>query len=123
MLVTFNRCLVAYLRRLADKVPRAVVVENYHRFARGYLNHRGKMRPNCICQPNLREQFCAKAVAEEMARGVTRPVLRRPIELLVEEFRWLAQHGIKTEAEYVSAERIGRAGTRIVREDRPRSVL
>ncbi|MCP3997335.1 MAG: UvrD-helicase domain-containing protein [bacterium] len=119
LLVTFNRCLVSYLRSLAGAVPRGVVVENYHRFARGYLNRRGKMRRDCICGPGLQKKLCVKAVAEAVARGATPLVLSRPIDLLVEEFRWLAQHGIKTEAEYVAAERVGRAGARIVRADRP----
>ncbi|MCP3997596.1 MAG: UvrD-helicase domain-containing protein [bacterium] len=119
LLVTFNRCLVSYLRSLAGAVPRGVVVENYHRFARGYLNHRGKMGWNSICKPDLQKKLCEQAVAEATARGTTPPVLSRPTDLLVEEFRWLAQHGINTEEEYVAAERVGRAGARIVRADRP----
>lgn len=63
--------------------------------------------------------LCEIAVAEARAAGETRAVLKRPIDLLVEEFRWLAQHGITTSDAYVAAERVGRAGTRIVRADRP----
>ena len=119
LLVTFNRCLVSYLRSLTRFNRRGVVVENYHRFARGYLDQRGKMQHNCICDAGLQKKLCQRAVAEEIQRRATSPVLARPIDLLVEEFRWLAQHGIGTEEDYVEAERVGRAGTRIVRADRP----
>ncbi|HEX9732681.1 MAG TPA: 3'-5' exonuclease [Thermoanaerobaculia bacterium] len=119
LLVTFNRCLVSHLRALARPISSMVVVENYHRFARGYLSHRGKMRPYCICGPDLQRQLCQRAVTEATTGDAPPAVLSRPIDLLVQEFDWLAQHGIKTEAEYVEGERIGRAGTRIVRGDRP----
>lgn len=76
------------------------------------------MRPNCICGPDLQEQLCSKAVAQALAAGATSPILKRPVEFLVEEFRWLAQHGITTASDYVAAERVGRAGTRIARADR-----
>lgn len=120
LLVTFNKCLVAYLRSLAGSIPRDVDVVNYHTFARGYLNHRGKMRWNCICSPDSLQKFCARAMAEALSAGTTSAILKRPVELLVEEFRWLAQHGITTADDYVSADRVGRAGTRMVRADRPR---
>ena len=119
LLVTFNRCLVSYLRNLAGVIPRKVIVENYHRFARGYLSHRGKMHWNCICNPDLQKKLCAQALVQAGTGNSTPSVLNRPTDLLVEEFRWLAQHGIKTESDYVAAERIGRAGTRITRADRP----
>ncbi len=39
LLVTFNRCLVAYLEALRGKLGQ-IEVRNYHKFARGYLAHR-----------------------------------------------------------------------------------
>ena len=118
LLVTFNRCLVAYLESLAG-FPHNVDVRNYHRFARGYLNSVGKMGYDCICGPDQMKVLCSQAVAQATATGVTSRVLSRPTEVLVEEFKWLAQHGITTSDDYVAAERVGRAGTRIVRADRP----
>ena len=112
LLVTFNRCLVAYLESLAG-FPHNVDVRNYHRFARGYLNSIRKMGYNCICGPDLMKDLCSQAVAQVSSAGVTARMLGRPIEVLVEEFKWLAQHGITTSGDYVAAERVGRAGTRI----------
>lgn len=119
LLVTFNNCLVAYLRSLASSIPSEVDVVNYHKFARGYLNHRRKMWSNCICDQRALQRLCRRVVAEASEAGMTHRILRRPIRLLVEEFRWLAQHGITTAPDYMTSERVGRAGTRIVRSDRP----
>lgn len=118
LLLTFNRCLVAYLKSLAGAVPGNLEVVNYHRFARGYLNSRGRMRPNCICNPEQQKEFCQRAVEEARARGITNTVLGRPVEFLVDEFRWMAHHGITTAADYLAAERVGRSTARITRADR-----
>lgn len=120
LLVTFNRCLVAYLESLAKSIPRDEVdIRNYHRFARGYLNSIGRMRNNCICGPEQMSELCSRAVAQVKSTGTVAAVLDRPTEVLVEELKWLEQHGIMSSEEYVNAERVNRAGTRIVRADRP----
>ena len=119
LLVTFNKCLVAYLSSLTDLTLHDIDVLNYHKFAWGYLKRRGKMRQNCICDSACLKSLCRRAVAEASAAGVRSRILLRPNELLAEEFRWLAQHGITTFADYVDAERVGRAGTRITKNDRP----
>lgn len=118
ILLTFNRCLVAYLRRLAGLMPEGIDVVNYHKFARGYLHAQGRMGRHSICTPDLQRDFCRRAVAAVQDQGITGGVLTRPVEFLVEEFRWLAQHGIATEEDYVTAERVGRSGARITRADR-----
>jgi superfamily I DNA/RNA helicase len=117
LLVTFNRCLVAYLEALGGSVVR-VDVRNYHKFARGYLAHRGKMSWNTICDGDLMTTYCKQAIREIKATGASNSILDRPIEFLMEEFRWLAQNGIGTAADYVAADRTGRAGTRVARDDR-----
>ena len=45
LLVTFNNALVQYINSFEDSSHSGLVVESYHKFARGYLNSRGKM-PN-----------------------------------------------------------------------------
>ena len=39
LLLTFNRCLVTYMRHLAPLLPAGLEVTNYHRFARGNGGH------------------------------------------------------------------------------------
>lgn len=118
LLVTFNRCLVSYLRSLAG-FPAAIDVRNYHHFARGYLASRGYSLGWRICDGDRRRNLVTRAVADVRQQHGSSAVLRRPVEFVAEEFRWLAQHGISSLEEYVDSERVGRAGTRVTRTDRP----
>lgn len=118
LLVTFNRCLVAYLEALGGRLGQ-VDVRNYHQFARGYLARRGKMGWDSICDTDLMETYCHQAVEAVKGTGVSNVILDRPIEFLVEEFRWLAQNGIRTLDDYMDADNVGRAGSRVSRNDRP----
>ena len=53
LLVTFNGALVEYMRGMSNSRSAKLVVESYHKFARGYLNSRGKMpRWNGILGPD-----------------------------------------------------------------------
>jgi superfamily I DNA/RNA helicase len=70
-----------------------------------------------ICQSDQREGLCQQAVDAIIASGLTRRILKRPINFIVEEIRWIEQHGVRTAEEYKEAERIGQ-GTRVARADR-----
>ncbi len=118
LLVTFNRCLVTYMKRLAGAIDRRVVVENYHRFARGYLSSRGKMPQGSISQSRERRHFIRLALQEREAEGVRSVALQRPIEFFDEEFQWIQRHGIANVQGYVAAERTGRAAARVPRAER-----
>ena len=118
LLVTFNRCLVSYLHNLMGTAPSDVTVENYHKFARGYLNSRGRMKWGSIANPDDVKWLCEQAVTEAKATGIKSSLFNSPIELLVEEFRWIAQHGITNADDYINAERVGRTSARIIRAER-----
>ena len=118
LLVTFNRCLVTYMRHLAGAIRRQVIVENYHRFARGYLSSRGKLPWGSICKPQERLRFIRVALREARANGRRSSILHRAEEFFDEEFQWIQQHGITDEQSYVTARRIGRAMARVTRAGR-----
>ena len=118
LLVTFNRCLVTYMKNLAGIIERPVIVENYHRFARGYLSSRGKLPWGSICRPDDRRLFIRLALKENQINEIRSSILQRPVEFFDEEFQWIQQHGIENEQDYVSAERIGRMATRVPRAER-----
>jgi superfamily I DNA/RNA helicase len=119
LLVTFNRALVTYLRHLQDRALKDVVVENYHTFARGYLNARGKMPNNGICSDSTqRESLIRSAVREIADLYDDHPLFDRPIEIFSEEIRWMAQHGVTTLEDYETIERIGRSSARFDRRVR-----
>ena len=55
LLVTFNRCLVTYMRHMGfAESQHPVDVRNYHHFARGYLASRGRLPWSSICSPDER---------------------------------------------------------------------
>ena len=109
LLVTFNRCLVTYMKHLAGKIERSVDVRNYHHFARGYLGSRNKLGQNDICQRDNRLYFIAAAMRAAHAAGTRNVTLDRPREFFDEEFQWIQRHGIESPQDYVDAERIGRS--------------
>lgn len=118
LLVTFNRCLVTYMKNLAGIVEQPVIVENYHRFARGYLSSRGKLPWGSICRPDDRRRFIRLALQEDQVDGVRSSMLQRPVEFFDEEFQWIQQHGIANVQDYIATERIGRTTVRIPRAER-----
>ena len=114
LLVTFNRALVTYLRYLRPSEFHNVVVENYHTFARGYLNAIGKMSFNAILSDlDQRDDFIGQAVKIVSSRYKPHTFFKRPLPTFSEEIRWILSHGITTLEDYKEAERIGRARSRI----------
>ena len=119
LLVTFNRCLVTYMRHMGfAESQHPVDVRNYHHFARGYLASRGKLPWSSICSPDERSKFVSLALAEARDANVQSPILRRSEKFIAEEFEWIQRHGIDDEPDYVETERTGRATTRVARADR-----
>lgn len=119
LLVTFNRCLVTYMTHLAGKIKGRVVVENYHRFARGYLYSRNKLPDYSICGSAERLDFIGRAIKKARNAGNRNSILKRHPKFFDDEFQWIQGHGITKQKDYVAAERFGRAAARVVRADRP----
>ena len=77
LLITFNRCLATYLRHLAGRIPGNITVENYHKFARGYLGSRQRMGRGVIAGPSLAAALCAEAVETTKTESPTSSLWRR----------------------------------------------
>lgn len=90
LLVTFNKCLVSYLQSLSGGGLPNADVRNYHHFARGYLNQRGKMKWNAIADGRVAEFYAQSAVNAVRSAGSDDALLQRPIEFILEEFRWIS---------------------------------
>ena len=116
--MTFNRCLVTYMAHLAGAIRGPVVVENYHRFARGYLSARVGLPWGSISRPDDRSRFIRLALTQARNEGGRGSILQRPIEFFDEEFEWIQQHGIRDVQDYIATERIGRAAARVTRAER-----
>jgi len=111
LLVTFNRALVAYLKHLQDPTLMNASVENYHKFARGYLAYRGKIGRNTICGPELRSELIAKALSSFDGQQRPSPSILKSPAFFESEIEWLERLGIGSLQDYRQAERIGRAAS------------
>ena len=118
LLVTFNKCLVAYLQSFGAGLGQ-VEVRNYHHFARGYLAKRGKMSWNAIADSDTAETYALSAIDAVKAAGEDDPLLDRPLEFIAEEFRWISQNWIRSVDDYLDAEDDGRMGSRVPTASRP----
>ncbi len=118
LLLSFNNTLVRYFESFADLAGQNIDCRTYHRFARGYLDVRGRMSPGAICSPERREQLIQRCVNEAQTRGESGVVTAKPLLFLSDELRWIAQHGIRSLEGYATAKRSGRNGTRLVRAER-----
>ncbi len=119
LLVTFNRALVKYMRGLSDYQTQKLVVENYHTFARGYLNSRGQMpHRNGIAGPDEKASYIEQAVDYFKKKYPAETTFKRSIEFFIEEITFIERFGFSSFAEYKEAERIGRASANIKRENR-----
>lgn len=120
LLLTFNKTLVIYLKYLKPVELRKVQIETYHTFARGYLNFRGKMRRNCICDnTDERRGYIAQAVKTVESKYKPSKFFKRPIEFFMDEIQWIFSHGITSSDEYIKVDRVGRIGTNLSRKLRP----
>jgi len=115
LLLTFNNALVTYLNHLKPKGLRNVRTETFHRFARGYLNSKGKMSYNCICDPDVKETLITQAIKNVEQKYEASKFFQRPVSFFVDEIQWILSNGITTLEEYEQVERVGRVGTNLAR--------
>lgn len=115
LLLTFNKALSGYIRAIAGPELRNVDVDNYHRFARGYLNARGQMGQNAIAGPAHRMASIQRAIVEVKSRHNPHSFFDRPLGFFESEISWLEKHGVPSAADYKAQDRVGRAEARLER--------
>lgn len=119
LLVTFNGALVEYIKGISDVIPRNLTVENYHKFARGYLHSRGKMPPrNGILNSDSKAYYISLAKKSLQEQYPTESTLARSDDFFVDEITFIEKFGFTDLDTYDQAERIGRASANIKRENR-----
>jgi superfamily I DNA/RNA helicase len=116
LLVTFNGALVEYMHRICHTSSDNLVVESYHKFARGYLNSRGLMSSNCIL--NKKDTLVEKAILELQQEYPKESTFKRSKQFFIEEISFIQKFGFSTYEEYRLADRIGRRKANIKRENR-----
>ncbi|WP_314047873.1 3'-5' exonuclease [Selenomonas noxia] len=119
LLVTFNRALVKYMCELCRDKPRTLIVENYHKFARGYLFSRGKMPyNNGILNPDKKIQYIEDALKVVKKKMPSELTFQRSKEFFIDEIAFIQKFGFSNLDSYYEAERIGRVGANIKRDNR-----
>lgn len=119
LIVTFNGALVQYMRGMSGSYSTKLVVESYHKFARGYLDGIGKMpKRNGILTPDEKAIYIEKAVEFLKKEYPTESTFKRSKEFFVDEITFIEQFGFADFSVYRDAERIGRASANIKRENR-----
>ncbi len=119
LLVTFNGALVKYMRGIDNPPSNKLTVENYHTWARGYLNSRGKMPSwNGILGPDKKAYYIEQAVNELKGQNPGESTFRRPVEFFIDEITFVERFGFSDLNTYREAERVGRAGVYLSRDNR-----
>jgi superfamily I DNA/RNA helicase len=72
---------------------------------------------NCICKPELSKSLCEQ-VLTKAKESDDNPLLNQPSELFLDEFNWIAKHGIRDLSTYAQCERVGRSTFRVRKADR-----
>ena len=119
LFITFNKTLSSYIRYLASGIIARVTVENYHLFARGYLNSRGRMPQSAIMPSTKQTGLIEAAVSEVSGQFGNHAFFDRPLTFFGDELQWLSRHGMRSDADYYSVTRTGRADAQLPRSFRP----
>lgn len=107
------------MRGICDVQSSNLTVENYHKFARGYLNSRGKMsKRNGILGPEGKEYYIQQSVDYFVGLYPAESTLKRSINFFVEEIAFIERFGFASFDDYYKAERVGRASANIKRDNR-----
>lgn len=107
LLLTFNKSLLRYLKYLVPtEIAARLAIENYHQFARGYLNSRDLMGGwgTIVRNDAALRALVAQASATVFARDSDNPLRDHPTDVLTGEIALLAQHGLGDRATYRAAD-------------------
>ena len=120
LVVTFNRALVQYMNNITQKRLSNITIENFHKFARGYLNSRNKMPSynGIISKESQKKRYIENALSIVKKKYPEESTLQRPSNVFFDEITFIQNFGFANFEEYLSAERIGRASANIKRENR-----
>lgn len=107
LLVTYNRALLAFLRQVTTGDDDMLEVRNYHHFALGYLRSRGQPTDHAVAQRSNRQDLILSGLRSTRSER-SDSVLERSTGFFSSEFAWMGRHGITSEGDYLSTDRIGR---------------
>ena len=119
LLLTFNGALVEYMKGDSFFANCNVTVDSYHKFARGYMAHRGKMDGyGLIANNQEREKFINKALCELQEEYKDEIIYKRQPVFFMDEIKFIQEYGCDSSEKYIQIERTGRSATNLRRDKR-----
>ena len=116
LLLTYNRTLIKYMEFILEDCPKNLLIQNYHKLARGYLNSRGKMERDAILES--KNKYIAEAIEKVKNKYPDENTLERHLDIFIDEIEWIQKMGIMDQETYIKIERTGRRDARILRKNR-----
>lgn len=120
LLITYNSVLAEHMQMYFGRSYENITVEWYHRFARGYLNSRGKCDMLSILPVATKKALIERALNEFRQKYPNDSTYKRPLNFFLDEIKFIQSFGLDTMDEYYNAERIGRSNANVKRENRSR---
>lgn len=118
LLVTFNRALVEYMKGI-ENISGRLIVENYHKFAKGYLKSRGKMPTfGGIAENGQREMLIDSAVEVLKKEHPVESTYKRKQAFFYDEIKFIEEFGCDSLEKYCRVERTGRSEAFLKRDKR-----
>lgn len=119
LLVTFNGALVEYMKGI-ENISRRLTIENYHKFARGYLASRGKMPTfGGIVENEQREKLIDSAVEILKKEYPVESTFKRKQSFFYDEIQFIEEFGCDSLEKYCYVERTGRSEAFLKKDKRP----
>ena len=120
LLITFNGALVKFMEGKSGARSPKLTVENYHKFARGYLRSRGKIPSHngILDNTDTKQRFIKEAIEYCKSQNPEESTLKRSIDFFMDEISFIEKFGFSDAEEYKAATRIGRASANVKRENR-----
>lgn len=119
LVITYNKALMRYIAGVDILSTSNVIVENYHRFARGYLNSKGLLPDKAIVSMGQRRVLIETAVQDVKKEYVAQAFFQRHLKFFSDEIKWIASHNLPSVEAYIEARRTGRADANLSRALRP----
>lgn len=117
LVITFNTALVQYMSNICKTQLKNLKIENYHKFARGYLNSIGEM-PTWGGVLDKKDEYIQMALDDLRKVYPEESTLKRSLNAYLDEIAFIEKFGFESEEQYYQAERIGRAAMNIRRDNR-----
>ncbi len=117
LLLTYNKMLMSYMRSFDEFQNNDFQLRTYFKIAYQVLSSNNILSTNGFLDPD-KKKVLVEISRTTVSQIYTDPILSRNFMFFFEEIKWIQNFGIKSLQAYEDITRIGRKGTRILRDQR-----